>query len=153
MKQYGMVVESSGGEALVALSGADGCSACGGREGCGILCSGMRKSREVRVLDPLGSKAGDRVEVELAPAAALMLSGTLFLLPVASLVIVLLLSPGDGTGSGDSVRALCGLAAGLAAALALSKLLSRSRGFQMRITAVLRRAEVADGGEGDDKTR
>ncbi|NLP05973.1 SoxR reducing system RseC family protein [Candidatus Fermentibacteria bacterium] len=153
MKQYGVVIESSPGEAIVALSGADGCRTCGGRDGCGILCSGMRKRRDVRVLNPLGATAGDRVEVELAPAAALALSGALFLVPVVFLVAALALSPGGGEGSGSSAWALGSLAAGLAAALALSKLLSRRKGFQMRITAVLGRADAACGGEGDDTAR
>lgn len=153
MKQYGVVIESSAGEALVALSGADGCRTCDGREGCGILCSGMRERREVRVLNPRGATAGDRVEVELPPAAALALSGALFLLPVVFLIASLALSPDGGAGSGSSARALVSLAAGLATALWLSRLLSRRKGFQMRITAVLGREDAAPGGKGDETAR
>lgn len=139
MRQNGIVRETrdSDGMALVALMGADGCATCSSKGGCGIFCSSPGGSKEAWVANPVEAARGDRVEVELAPAASLALSGALFIVPVAVLVISLALLPSGASPSRTAVHALAGLVLGVAAGVVSSKLVSRKRSFDLKIVSVI----------------
>lgn len=138
MRQNGIVKETrDDGMALVALMGADGCAACSSKGGCGIFCSSAGGSKEAWVANPAGAGIGDRVEVELAPAASLALSGALFIVPVAVLVLSLALLPSGASSSRTAVHALAGLVIGVAAGVVSSKLLAGKRSFDLKIVSVI----------------
>lgn len=139
MRQNGIVKETNEGDgtALVALMGADGCATCSSKGGCGIFCSAAGGSKEAWVANPVGAARGDRVEVELAPAASLALSGALFIVPVAVLVISLALLPSGASPSRTAVHALAGLVLGVTSGVIASRLVSKRSGFDLKIVSVI----------------
>jgi positive regulator of sigma E activity len=148
MKQNGIVRSSEGGKALVVLTGSEGCASCSGRSSCGIMCGSSRKPHEAGVRDPIGALPGDLVEVELPPKRALLAIFLLFILPVLGLLTALLVTPQSASQPVRALYVLGGMAVGIASGMAIARIQSRSRNFDMSITAVLGRPSCStDKGE------
>jgi positive regulator of sigma E activity len=139
VKQNGIVRSAEGGSALVVLTGSEGCASCSGRGSCGILSGGARKPREVRVLDPIGASPGDLVELELPPQRALLAIFLLFILPVIGLLAALLVTPSSASQPVRALYVLGGMAVGILLGTTIARAHSRSKDFDMSITAVLGR--------------
>ncbi len=137
MRQNGIVKDTKEGMALVSLMGADGCATCSGKGGCGIFCSSGGGSREEWVANPAGAVRGDRVEVELAPHASLALAGALFVLPVVVLALSLALLPPGAEPGRTAVHAVAGLALGILSGVIVSRVLSRRKGFDLKIVSIV----------------
>jgi positive regulator of sigma E activity len=153
MKQNAMVRTVDGARALVVLTGAEGCSTCAGKGGCGILCSSGRKPKEAWAVNRSGAREGDLVEVELDPGASIALIASFFVTPVAGMLVALALQPEGLSGGVAALWSIGGFVAGLILGIATARYLTVRKSFDLVVVSVLasRHWDSGDpeGGEGE----
>ena len=135
MLRNGIVLELRGKEALVSMSGGEGCGSCESKHACFSLTGGRSKEIRFWMENEAGASPGDIVELEISPGASLRVIIVTFLVPVLLLAAgYLLMSNGD-----DRSRALgagAGLVVGIALAILANRKLSRREGGDMRMIRV-----------------
>lgn len=83
MEQYGLVTETRGKTAMVAMQRHQACEKCGR---CGILSGAGKSSVEIEVLNPIGAEKGQRVLLETDDRRMLFISFMLYMVPLGGLV-------------------------------------------------------------------
>ena len=149
MKRNGIILEVKGDEALVSFSGSGECDDCEARSAFFSLSGRKSSNPESWMRNEAEAQVGDLVELELAPAASLIMITSTFLLPV------LLLTAGYFfmMNETDSVRAIgagVGLLVGIVAAVVINRRLESKKNFNMRMTRILEKADCPS--SGDNKT-
>ena len=82
--EEGVVEKSSPSKAIVRVERNEACANCQTRGACEML---SKKSMRVEVINDLGAKEGDRVEISVPTGSFLKLSMLVYLLPVVALII------------------------------------------------------------------
>lgn len=152
MKQNAMVRTVDGARALVALTGAEGCSTCAGKGGCGILCSSGKKPKEAWAVNRAAAREGDLVEVELDPGASISLIASFFVTPVAGMLAALALQPEGLSGGVAALWSIGGLVAGLVIGIAVARFLTARKSFDLVVVSILasRHWDPPGSGEGEE---
>ncbi|MEW6522217.1 MAG: SoxR reducing system RseC family protein [Bacillota bacterium] len=109
MREVGLVVAATSGRARVRMTRSDMCSKCGR---CGELVHGNAETMIIEVADPLGTTAGDLVEVEVGSQDILRAAALLYLLPLALAVLGYLAGRYVAGGPGNAAE-LGGLFGGM----------------------------------------
>lgn len=141
-----LVLAVAQGSALVEPMEPAGCSACGtSGGGCGAGRIGQlftARSKQYRVIDPLGSRVGEAVVVGVEDGAVLRGSGAVYLLPLLLVFAGALLAghfaPAATKDVWSMVGAGCGLAVGALWLARFGRKAARDRRYQ---PVILRRAD------------
>lgn len=157
MIQTGRVSELLDGSNLarIVLSDSESCESCTTRHVCvGLGSSGRKRRRETLVPNSLGAAVGDRVEVELRPAATMAIISVTFLLPLVGLIAGYLVGAPEGLAAA-AIGCGVGLGIFVLVSILVNRALSRKPGFQLEMTRVLDRAgpAPAPGAEGKETGR
>jgi len=139
-QEYGFVsAVTEGGWAEVVTERKDACANCGAQHCCAALGSGSEMA--VKALNKARAKVGDQVSLNLSSRTLLKGAVTLYLIPVAGLLI------GAATGAGLTQRLpfsetaavmIFGLA-GLVLGFVLTKFLSRWMSAHNKLTPIITR--------------
>ena len=124
MRQRARVKETNGSYATVEVTRSTMCDGCEKSGGCGGHCAitgivGDSRPMTARVLNPIGAKAGDLVEVESDERVVLGSAALVFLLPLAAAALFFFLgsrlfgSEGAGIGAAAAGFALSFVGIGL----------------------------------------
>ncbi|SFR75031.1 positive regulator of sigma(E), RseC/MucC [Marinobacter daqiaonensis] len=124
--ETGTVISTSGDQAWVQTIRQSACQTCRARHGCGqkaLASLSGGQSRQLRVTNTLGAKAGDQVTVAIEEAALLKASLLVYALPLLLMVLATVMAgvflPGQDLIA--IMMAAAGLTVGLLSARALSR--------------------------------
>ncbi len=143
MLHTGMVREVREGMAAVAVDGS-GCGTCSARGACFSLSGKAPGERILVARNDAGAGVGDTVEVEFRLQASMTAICATFLVPVALMGAGYVTAMPRGT-SMAALGAGIGLAAGLALAWAVNRMLCRRPGFGLSVKRVIEPGERGDG--------
>lgn len=141
MKENAHVVAAKGGRAIVKTLRSEACGSCGAQSACHAM--GGSKEMEVEVINPVGAKAGDKVELELPESSFVKASAVTYLIPLTFLmtgaIVGYYLSGvfGWSQDASSALLALAGVAAAFPVVAKLNRNLSGKTAFIPRITRVI----------------
>lgn len=141
-----IVVRLEGKEAVVEAVHGGGCGACAG----GSCSSGSMskmlcvKPRQFRVLNEIGARIGDEVEVSVAEGALLRSALTLYALPMALLFVGAVVGSSWAGASGHDAGAAAGAAAGLLLGFVLARIITLRQGGRAASSPVITRCVGAE---------
>ncbi|MFO8057184.1 MAG: SoxR reducing system RseC family protein [bacterium] len=88
MPRIGIIVETTGGQAVIETSRRGVCAECGHKSSCSLEGAlGKDVPEKVRANNPIGAKRGDVVEFDLPGHTELKLSLLIWAVPLAGLII------------------------------------------------------------------
>jgi positive regulator of sigma E activity len=101
MQDTGIILSIENGKALVKLEHSHNCESCG-------LCTAGKKKYEIEAIDNVGVSKGDRVKIDIASAAVLKFTFSVYIIPILSALIgyfltYLLISKSEDAGIIGSV--------------------------------------------------
>ncbi|NMA95539.1 MAG: SoxR reducing system RseC family protein [Clostridiales bacterium] len=139
MKEYGIVLSVENGNAIVGLKRSSACSDCGACE----LGSNHSKM-EITLANTVDAKPGDTVEIQLPTSQFLKASAILYLIPLVTLIIGIVLGHNLGkyfNVNADIIGAITGVLFTVGSYMSIKKLEPRFKkniGLSPTIIAVYR---------------
>lgn len=139
MKEYGVVLGLSNGNAIVGLKRGSACSSCGACE-----LGSNHSQMEITLANTVDAKPGDTVEIQLPTSQFLKASAILYLIPLMTLILGIVLGHNIGKLLGmnaDIVGALIGILFTVGSYMSIKKLepkFQKTDGLSPTIVAVYR---------------
>jgi len=141
IEEQGKVVRAEPGVAWIHTNRKQACTGCQARAGCGVglfyQALGVR-GRDIKVLDPIGTKPGDQVVVGLADNALVSGAVRLYLLPLLLLLAGATVGHYFAGEAGSIFLAIGGLIGGFGLVARFSRRVANNPDFQ---PVILRRVE------------
>lgn len=138
--EVGVVEKIKGKMALVRIERSSACESCDSKGSCGI--TGGRQVK-IEVLNRLGAKEGERIELSMPRGSLLKASAAVYLVPVFGLLAGaiggegLFSLVGFGPGASTGAGALIGLGVGLGLVVLLDRLVRSRPDYHPRMTRVI----------------
>lgn len=136
MTREGVVSEVKGRKAFVTPTDSGECDTCEARHACHALSGGKKQDPGYWVINGIGAAEGDRVRVELSPAASITIIVSTFLVPVLLLFAGYLFML-NGSDAERAAGAGAGLAAGILLTMTINRRMRSKESCNIKITRIL----------------